>query len=83
MPSLPHAASAVHPAPPDGLPIPRLLPVAAYLCLRRYADDARDVALLNLAAGSSPIACACYGLIEFGDVLPIERIMEGRAPEGR
>ena len=82
--TLPHATPAVHPIPtgPDGTIVPRLLPVAAYLCGEQYGPEARSAVLERMAAGVGPIVLALTGLLEWADVRPVEDIMGGRSPYG-
>lgn len=63
----------------DGYLVPRLLPVAAYLCCEEYDDAARSRILERLADGVSPRDCARDGLIEWRDLDEIEALTAGAA----
>jgi hypothetical protein len=73
----PHRPRVEVPSDPDGLLIPRLLPVAAYLCVEGYPDRARERVLSRLADGVSPRACCRDGALEWRDLAEVERLLAG------
>jgi hypothetical protein len=66
------------PTDSDGLLIPRLIPVAAYLCCEEYDDTARSRVLERLADGVIPRACVGPGLLEWSDLAEVERLTARR-----
>ena len=59
----------------DGLVIPHLMPIAAYLCVEEYSDAARSRVLNRLADGNTPRQCVEDGALERRDLAEVERIM--------
>lgn len=66
------------PADSDGLLVPRLIPVAAHLCAEEYPDAARSRILERLADGVSPRVCCLQGVLEWGDLAEVERLLAPR-----
>jgi hypothetical protein len=84
MTNLPCRRPAVEiPVDADGLLIPRLLPVAAYLCVEEYPERARERVLGRLAGGATPRQCCEDGALGWRDLREVERLVAGaRRPYG-
>jgi hypothetical protein len=70
-----NVAEPLVPVNSDGLVIPRLIPVAACLCVEGYPDAARSRVLNRLADGNTPRQCVEDGALEAADLAEVERIM--------
>jgi hypothetical protein len=59
----------------DGLIVPALIPVAAFLCVEGYHDGARSRLLERLADGVPPRKCVEDGALEPADLAEVDRLL--------